>query len=144
MNREHGLTIIELVIVLAVISIVVTLAIPTLLRARQSAREASAIASLKAIAAAELLSTQGYKQLSDLATQAAIDPALASGSKSGYRFGLEIATSGNAFTCTATPIDKPLASYHFLVDQTGVVRFEFAQPATIRSLAIDLMPSERK
>jgi type IV pilus assembly protein PilA len=50
---DEGLTLLELLIVVALISIIAAFAVPRLLRARMAANEASAIASLKAVAIAE-------------------------------------------------------------------------------------------
>ena len=86
MKDNRGFSLLELLIVVAIILIIATIAIPSLLRSRQSAQESSAVAQLRTINTAEvtyLSSNQGaYGSLPNLITQGLIDSRFA-GSVSG-------------------------------------------------------------
>src|SRR5579863_621361 len=89
MTQERGFSLLELLIVVAIILIIATIAIPSLLRSRQAAQESSAVAQVRTINTAEvtyLSSNQGsYGNVTELVSQGLLDSRFI-GSVSGYNF----------------------------------------------------------
>jgi type IV pilus assembly protein PilA len=127
MKKNQGFSLLELLIVVAIILIIATIAIPSLLRSRQSAQESSAVAQLRTINTAEvtyLSSNQGaYGSLPNLVTQGLLDTRFA-GSVSGYNYSV-IAT-GTDYTATATPTSTNAGRFGYYSVPDAVIRFQTA------------------
>jgi type IV pilus assembly protein PilA len=139
--KEKGFSLIELLIVVAIILIIAAIAIPNLLRARIAANESSAVASIRTINTAEIsynsaFPTVGYAvNLANLggtsctpptsSSGCLIDTQLASGTKSGYSFSA-VGSGGppaGSYQVVATPIAP---------NQTGVRYFCSFADAVVR------------
>lgn len=129
MRRDSGFTIIELLIVVAVIAIVAALAVPVLVKARRSAREAAAIGSLRTILSAQsaYLPTLGayssYGNSTQLTDNKYVDPELFNGIRNGYSFSLTVDAGGKTFEAEATPDPADADSRYFWTSEQAVIRY---------------------
>ena len=130
LNSQRGSSLIELLIVVAIIATIAAIAIPNLLASRRAANEASAISALRTIGTAESTysSTVGfgsYATLAQLATQQLIDSSIGGATstataKSGYFYGIQGAGAGG-FQSAAAHASTNTGSRNFSSNEAGVI-----------------------
>jgi type IV pilus assembly protein PilA len=130
----HGMAIAGLVLsivsllTVVPIALIASIAIPNLLASRRAANEASAIYSVRQIASAEAdyyNNLHKYATLEELATENLIDPRLASGTKHGYNFTLDVTNDETTpgFVVVGVPMTyNSTGRRSFYVDESDVVR----------------------
>lgn len=149
-KSSRGFSLIELLIVVAIILIIAAIAIPDLLKSRQAANQASAVGSLRTINTSEVTYASTYTtgfsvtlaQLDGTAPNSAtdaglIDSVLASGLKSSYTFAYSATptTAGSitrydAYQCTASPTAGTGNGNFYYTDHSGVIRQNTSATAT--------------
>jgi len=159
MKKQKGFSLIELLIVVAIILIIAAIAIPNLLRSKMAANEASAVGSLRSINTAEVAYNTAYPNAGyspDLASLGGaapcttaspaaaclIDDTLATAistttGKSGYYFTYASAAPFNTYTNIGLPTTAGTTGQRgFFTDQTGVIRYAVSGTPTVASSPI--------
>jgi type IV pilus assembly protein PilA len=146
-RSRRGFSLIELLIVIAIILIIITIAVPRYQSAQMYARETSAMGAIRTI---HTMQVQYYSQYGRYATSLTelgpptsggpspaaanlIDGTLAAGEKGGYKF--TVSNLGGGYTINANPVTYNVSgSRTFYSDQSMVLRQNFgAEPATATS-----------
>lgn len=131
MRQKKGFTLVELMIVIAIIVVVASVAIPASLRARVQSNEAAAVGNLRTLSSA----AEGFRSsqnppayAASLAAMITSNPAYLDASwnnpqKQGYLYTYTVAAGGDTFSTTGNPRTVNVSGVNgYCVDHSGVIR----------------------
>ncbi len=125
MKTDRGFSLLALLIVVAIILIIATIAVPSLLRSRQAANESAAASNLKAINVAQnvyQITNHAYGTMSELISDGLLDTRF-QGTTSGYQFGVSVSTDRLDYTITATAVNTTTGRWDYYSTPEYVIRF---------------------
>jgi len=149
-KKARGFSLIELLLVVAVILIIAAIAIPNYLHSKERANESGAVQNLRTITTAETVYSTTYSigysstlaQLGgtsltvDQNNAGLIDSVLATGTKAGYTYNFTVLSTDNSgdvqgYSINADPIiPGQTGDQHYYTDESDIIRHNVTQPAS--------------
>src|SRR6266404_495798 len=135
-QRQNGFTLVELVVVIAIIAILIGLLMPAVQKVREAANKEHAISHLRLIHAAEMSFFNSHGAYSGSLDELGLggefqcsDPACTARQNNGYFFEINLGNSGQSFSATGRPA---------VVGKTGSAKcLVEANPGPIQCAPID-------
>jgi type IV pilus assembly protein PilA len=155
-RKTRGFSLIELLLVVAIILIIAAIAIPNYIHSKERANESGAVQNLRTLTTAETVYTTTYSigysttlvQLGgtsltvDQNNAGLIDSVLATGTKAGYSFTYSVLTTDQngevtGFSVNADPvIPGQTGDQHYYTDESNIIRHNVTQAATANDPSI--------
>ncbi len=134
MKKSRGFSLLELLIVVAIILIIATIAIPSLLRSRQAANESRAVAQLRTINTAQVTYMSGasgnYGGITDLINGGFL-PENFSGTVAGYTYTITLSSANTNYVTVANAVSDNTGKFDYYSGPDGVVRYSAGTGVTL-------------
>jgi prepilin-type N-terminal cleavage/methylation domain-containing protein len=140
MSTQKGFSLVELLIVVAIIAIIVAIAIPNLLTSRQSAQASAAAGDLRTINSAEIGYAAGpgngsYGNFTQLESNRMLPSGFSSSATAYTRNGYTgaLTQTATAYSVISSPATISAQSPSYFTDESGAIRFSTSGAASSSS-----------
>jgi len=128
-KNQRGFSLLELLIVVAIILIIATIGIPSLLRSRQAANESATVANLRNLNTAEVTYSSmsgAYGTIAQMVAVQLIDDRYVDPNLSGYTITVAMSPGNLGYTAYATGVSANSSRYDYYTTPDFVIRFSTA------------------
>ena len=136
MKKNRGFSLLELLIVVAIILIVATIAVPVLLNSKQAANESGAVANLRIINTAQVIyqgSAGGnYGSIAGLQADGLLDSRFST-TTGGYNYTISLTNSNTNYDAVASPALTNTGRFGYYSGPDGLIRYSSGTGVTVGS-----------